>query len=263
MHSKQTGKPLLVRQQLETPRTVQEWQCEISKKEFGPLFKKDSKAIEAVILASTQQCRETWAKELRDTGKATIDVPGLGGVEVGRNLLSVDFVARTEHIREYTPNVIEPSFGIGRILYALCEHVYWTREGSDEARSVLSFPIAVAPTKVVICPLSSNKDFAPYVARLSKKLRAATISTRVDDSGSTIGKRYSRNDELGTPLAVTIDFQTLKDGAVTLRDRDTTRQVRADEDTVLRAIREMVGGKKTWEDVEKELPVFEGQEIGV
>lgn len=126
---------------------------------------------------------------------------------------------------------------------------------------VLSFPPAIAPTKVIIMPLSSNKDFTPHVARLSQKLRAAQISTRVDDSSATIGKRYSRNDELGTLLGITVDFQTVKDGTITLRDRDSTRQVRADTETILTAIKEIVGGSKTWEDIEKELPVFEGQEV--
>lgn len=110
-------------------------------------------------------------------------------------------------------------------------------------------------------PLSSNKDFIPHVTRLSQKLRAAQISTRVDDSSASIGKRYSRNDELGTSLGITVDFQTLKDGTITLRERDTTRQVRADTDKILTAIREIVGGSKTWEDVEKELPVFESQGV--
>ncbi len=65
---------------------------------------------------------------------------------------------------------------------------------------------------------------------------------------------------MGTPLGVTIDFQTAKDGTITLRDRDSTKQVRADEDRILAAIREMVSGEKTWEHVEQELPAFTGQE---
>ncbi|KAI1499018.1 hypothetical protein F5X99DRAFT_391431 [Biscogniauxia marginata] len=262
VHSKQTDKPLLVRERLETPRTVQEWQVEIEKKKFGPLFKKDGKIIESTILASTQECLGAWSKELQDNGKAIVDAPGLGQVEISKDLMSINFVTRQEHTREYTPNVIEPSFGIGRILYALCEHVYWVREG-DEARSVLSFPAVVAPTKVVICPLSSNNEFEPHVARLSRKLRAAQISTRVDDSNATIGRRYSRNDELGVILGVTVDFQTVQDGTITLRDRDTTRQVRADEETVVKAIKELTAGEKTWADLEKELPAFSAQEVEV
>lgn len=89
------------------------------------------------------------------------------------------------------------------------------------------------------------------------------ISSRVDDSGATIGKRYSRNDELGTPFGVTIDFQTVKDGSVTLRERDSTRQVRADEARILEAVQSMVNGSKLWSDVESELPKFEGQELEV
>lgn len=112
-------------------------------------------------------------------------------------------------------------------------------------------------------PLSSNKDFTPAVRKLSQKLRSAGISSRVDDSSASIGKRYSRNDELGTPFGVTVDFQTIKDGTITLRERDSTRQVRADEDKIIDAIRSLVDGTKTWKDVESELPLFEGQEVEV
>ncbi len=138
VHSKHTDKPLLVRQRLDEPRIVQEWQAEIDKKKFGPLFKKDSKAVEAAILATTQEQRETMAKEIQDGGKTTVDVPELGKVDIAKGLVTVEYRTRTDYVREYTPNVIEPSFGIGRILYALCEHNYWTRasEGGDEARSV-------------------------------------------------------------------------------------------------------------------------------
>lgn len=109
-------------------------------------------------------------------------------------------------------------------------------------------------------PLSSNKDFTPEVRKLSQKLRSAGVSSRIDDSSASIGKRYSRNDELGTPFGVTVDFQTLKDGTVTLRERDSTRQVRAEEDKIIAAIKALVEGTKTWQDVEGELPIFEGQQ---
>jgi len=95
---------------------------------------------------------------------------------------------------------------------------------------------------------------------MSLKLRGLGVSSRVDDSSASIGKRYSRNDELGTPLGITVDFQSVKDKTYTLRDRDSTKQVRADEDTILKAIKALVEGEKKWADVEKELPAFEGQE---
>jgi len=119
----------------------------------------------------------------------------------------------------------------------------------------------MAPTKVCIVPLSSKDEFVPHLRRLKHKLRVAKIEARVDDSSASIGKRYSRNDELGTALGITVDFQTLEDGTVTLRDRDSTRQVRAEEDKVLAAISAIVNGEKKWADIEKELPIFEAQEI--
>lgn len=75
-------------------------------------------------------------------------------------------------------------------MQALCEHSYWTR-AEDEARGVLSFPPAVAPTKVLIVPLSGHDDFKPFTQTVSDKLDDLGISNRVDDSGASIGKRYS------------------------------------------------------------------------
>ncbi|CAH0049331.1 unnamed protein product [Clonostachys solani] len=267
VHAKKTGAPLLVRQQREVPLVIEEWQLDIEKKKFGPLFKKDARTVEGALEATTQEQREKLAKELSDNGKITLDVAGVGNgqVEVSKDSIKIEFRKRTENVREFTPNVIEPSFGIGRTLYALLEHNFWTRasDGGDEARGVLSFPPIVAPTKVLIVPLSSNVQFKPNLKKLSQRLRSLGISSRVDDSSASIGKRYSRNDELGTPFGITVDFQTLQDQTLTLRDRDSTRQVRAEEDKIVDAIKSLADGSKTWADIEAELPKFEGQEIEV
>jgi len=95
---------------------------------------------------------------------------------------------------------------------------------------------------------------------MSYKLRQLGIPNRVDDSSASIGKRYSRNDELGTPLGITVDFQSVKDNTFTLRDRDSTKQVRSDEDRICAAIRSLVEGQKVWSDIQKELPEFTQQE---
>ncbi|KAI1816275.1 glycyl-tRNA synthetase [Poronia punctata] len=265
VHAKKTGASLVVRQRLPEPKQVTEWVVDIDRKKFGPHFKKDGRVIDAALEATTQAQREELAKSLDANGSLTIDVAGVGDgkVSVPKELIKIEQRTRTENVREFIPNVIEPSFGIGRILYSLLEHCYWTRasEGGDEARGVLSFPPTVAPTKVIIVPLSSVEAFRPFCYELSQKLRKIGISNRIDDSSATIGKRYSRNDELGTPLGVTIDFQTLQDKTVTLRDRDSTKQVRADSDTIVAAISSVVDGFKTWQDVEAELPAFVGQEI--
>jgi glycyl-tRNA synthetase len=267
VHATKTGAPLVVRETLAEPLVIEEFAAEVDKKKFGPFFKKDGKAIEAAIAATTQEQRESLAKDLNQDGKITLQVPGVGNgtVEISKDLLVIEKRTRTEHTREYTPNVIEPSFGIGRILYSLLEHSYWTRgtDGVDEARGVLSFPPPVAPTKVLLVPLSGHESFKPLIKQLSHKLRTMGISNRIDDSSASIGRRYSRNDELGTPLGITVDFQSVADKTFTLRDRDSTKQVRADEDVIVKAIQELVNGEKEWKDIEKELPAFEGQDAEV
>ncbi|CRK28129.1 hypothetical protein BN1708_004566 [Verticillium longisporum] len=267
VHAKKTGAPLIVRDRLDEPIVRELWEVEVDKKKFGPKFKKDGKIVEAALEATSQEQREALAKQLSEKGSLELEVAGVadGKVEISKDLVTIEFRKKVENTREYTPNVIEPSFGIGRILYSLIEHSYWTRgsDGGDEARSVLSFPPTVAPTKVLIVPLSANKAFKPFIQKISQKLRKVGVSSRIDDSSATIGKRYSRNDELGTPLGITIDFQSVQDSTYTLRDRDSTKQVRADEDAIVAAVLSIVEGSQEWKDIEAELPAFEGQEVDV
>jgi glycyl-tRNA synthetase len=113
----------------------------------------------------------------------------------------------------------------------------------------------------LLVPLSGNPDFRPLLLKLGSRLRQLGISSRVDDSSASIGRRYARNDELGTPFGVTIDFQSVKDDTVTLRDRDSTKQVRSDLESICSAIKSIVEGNKTWSDIQKELPEFTQQEV--
>ena len=135
VHSKATQTPLVVRQRLDEPRIIESWELDLNKKLFGPKFKKDGKLVEAAVLATTQEQRKGFAQDMETAGKISLDVPSVGAVEISKDLVKFEFKKITQHIREYTPNVIEPSFGIGRILFALCEHNYWVRDG-DEARGV-------------------------------------------------------------------------------------------------------------------------------
>lgn len=234
VHSKRTGEKLVVREQLAEPRTVELWQVEINKKTFGPKFKKDAKAVEEALLALSEDQYAQLAKDLEANGTGSVQVNGQD-IEVATDNVTVKRGTVTEHIREYTPNVIEPSFGIGRILYSLLEHSWWVRE-DDEARNVLSFPTVVAPFKCCLLPLSGNAAFEPLVRKYSRELRKAGVSLRTDDSKASIGRRYARNDELGIPYAITIDFDTVQDGTVTLRERDSTKQVRDTFENILKTL---------------------------
>lgn len=120
----------------------------------------------------------------------------------------------------------------------------------------MSFPPTVAPIKVLVVPLQKDAKFAPLLQELERRLDEDQISFRVDQSGVSIGKRYSRNDELGIPFGITVDYESLDDNSFTLRDRDSTKQVRASLDEILEAITKMVKGKEKWSDVQKRLPAF-------
>ena len=94
---------------------------------------------------------------------------------------------------------------------------------------------------------------------MPQRLRSLSISNRIDGTSASIRKRYSRNDELGTPLGIAMDFDFVKDGSIALRDRDSTKQVRASLDEIIAAIKSLVEGQETWEQVFKRLSEFLGQ----
>ncbi|KAI9720748.1 MAG: Glycine--tRNA ligase 1, mitochondrial [Chrysothrix sp. TS-e1954] len=260
VHAKRTGEALVVREPRAEPLEIEEWQVDLEKKKLGPMFRKGASAVETAIESSDQKERERLASELEGNGKIILAVPDLpdGKAELTSDLVKIVKRKRVEHVREYTPNVIEPSFGIGRILYSTLEHVYWHR-ADDVARGVLSLPAIIAPTKVLVLPISAKAEFKPLIRKVCLRLRAVGVSNRVDDSGVSIGRRYARNDELGTPYGVTIDFDSLTDRSMTLRERDSTKQVRGSEDEIINAIKGLVDGDETWAEVEKRLPVFTSQ----
>lgn len=113
--------------------------------------------------------------------------------------------------------------------------------------------------KFCLCHYLPQTEFVPIIRKVSQRLRSLGISNRIDDTSASIGKRYSRNDELNTPLGITVDFDSVKDGSITLRDRDSTKQVRASQDEIIAAIKSLVEGQETWEEVFKRFPEFLGQ----
>jgi glycyl-tRNA synthetase len=139
VHSTATGTPLVVKESRPKPLEITEWKASLEKKLVGPQFKKDAKKIEAAVASLGQDALEALADEL--ASKAVITVPtaeladGKTSVELSSEICSINKVTRVENTREYTPNVIEPSFGIGRILYSVLEHVFWHRP-QDTARQV-------------------------------------------------------------------------------------------------------------------------------
>ena len=127
---------------------------------------------------------------------------------------------------KFVPHVIEPSFGVERAVMAVLSAAYTEDEVNGEKRIVMKFPEHLAPVKYCVSPLLKNKPELVEKAReVYHILKEKHANVMWDDNGN-IGKRYRRQDEIGTPHCVVIDFDTLEDNTVTIRDRDTTEQTR-------------------------------------
>jgi glycyl-tRNA synthetase len=135
-------------------------------------------------------------------------------------------IADKEGEAPITPHVIEPSFGVDRTILAILTSAYTEDELGGEARTYLKFNSAVAPIKAAVFPLLKNKpELAAKARGVYSMLKKSVPQIMWDDNGN-IGKRYRRQDEIGTPVCITIDFQTLEDDTVTIRSRDTGEQER-------------------------------------
>ncbi|MDP9068286.1 MAG: glycine--tRNA ligase [Actinomycetota bacterium] len=209
--------------------------------------------------AENLRLREHEADELSHYAKRTYDIeynfPGMGWSEIEgiANRTDFDLKAHAEHSGEdlsyfdpdtderYIPYVIEPSVGVERPLMAFLIDAYAedeapTATGKMEKRTVLKLDKRLAPIKVAVLPLSKHADLVPVAERVAAQIRPH-FATDIDIT-QAIGKRYRRQDEIGTPFCVTVDFETLEDQQVTVRERDTMEQKRIGIDAVVEFVRE-------------------------
>lgn len=126
----------------------------------------------------------------------------------------------------YVPHVIEPSFGVERLIMAIMLSCYREDEMNGEKRTYLALPENIAPVKYMVCPLVKNKPEIVAKAREVYEMMKQKYGAVIWDDNSNVGKRYRRADEIGVPKCITIDFDTLEDNTVTVRDRDTAEQIR-------------------------------------
>jgi glycyl-tRNA synthetase len=145
----------------------------------------------------------------------------------------------------FVPHVIEPSFGVERAVMAVLCNAYSEDEINGEKRAFLKLPAHLAPVKVAVSPLLKNKpELVAKAQEVYKTLKKDFKNVMYDDNGN-IGKRYRRQDEIGTPHCVTIDFDTLQDDTVTVRNRDTTEQQRVITSELIVAIKNLMDKKVT------------------
>lgn len=179
------------------------------------------------------------------------DFPTLGFDEIGGLAYRTDFDLKNHQSKSgknleyrpkdgskpFIPHVIEPTFGLDRYVLAVISNAYKIDEINGESRNYLQLPKHLAPVKVAVFPLLKNKpELTDKAQEIYKSLRSEFGQVVWDDNGN-IGKRYRRQDEIGTPYCVTVDFETLDDKCVTLRDRDTTTQQRVPIEQIIDTIK--------------------------
>jgi len=144
-----------------------------------------------------------------------------------------------ENNKRYTPYVIEPAMGADRSVLAFLCDAYCEEETENETRVLLKLHPDIAPIKIAVLPLSRNEKLTRYSRNIFDKLNSI-YETQYDDTQS-IGRRYRRQDEIGTPLCVTVDFESVEeDNSVTIRHRDTMKQIRVSSDKLIEAIHDQL-----------------------
>jgi glycyl-tRNA synthetase len=253
VHSKATRTSMVATQKVDPPEEVEFAKLKFDRKLLGQVFKNDQRAVSGALdaLAENWADFEPIATALENNGKTTVD-----GFEITKEMVSWEKKKKMVHEIKFLPSVIEPSFGMGRILYSLLEHCFYQREG-DEQRCVMRFKPQVAPDKCAVFPISSNKECNLIVDEIAADLMENDLSTRVDKSSASLGRRYARADELGVPFAVTVDFESLNDDTVTLRERDSTKQIRIGKADATTLIWKIVHGKVTWEELMQKYPIVQ------
>ncbi|WP_455369942.1 glycine--tRNA ligase [[Eubacterium] cellulosolvens] len=172
-----------------------------------------------------------------DAANVQAQINGKGSFHLGKYLIKKEhFDIKTsfkkETGRRIIPHVIEPSFGVDRLVYAAMEFAYSTKED----RVILSLPKSIVPFDAVVLPLMAKIELVDETKKIYTNLQKSGLEIHYDEVGS-IGKRYARYDEIAVPLAVTIDYQTIDDGTVTIRDRDTWKQQRVNKDELIALIK--------------------------
>jgi glycyl-tRNA synthetase len=210
------------------------------------------------IAPQNLQLREHAKDELSHYSKRTVDIEydfpfgGFSEIEGIANRTDFDLNAHAqvsgkklgyfdqENDRHIVPYVIEPAMGVDRCFLTAMIDSYAEEEVRGEKRTVLRLLPQIAPVKVAILPLSRNEQLIPPARKIADLLRPHFM-TQYDDA-QAIGRRYRRQDEIGTPYCVTIDFESLEDEAVTIRERDEMTQIRVPIANLVETLREKLPG---------------------
>ncbi len=233
-HAEFSGTELTHFKRFDEPREMEVEKVRAKHKALGPAFKGKAKAIAAAM-------EEASPSAVKD-GKLKIVVDG-EEIELTDEFFEIAKVNEKVTGERVVPHVIEPSHGLDRIFYSVLEHAYSHDEKEDY--TVLRLKPAVAPIKLGVFPLMEKDGLDDIARSIYEKVHSHRVEAYYDGSG-TIGKRYARMDEVGTPWCITVDYDSLENGAapgtVTIRDRDSTEQKRVKIEDVPRIVDDLLAG---------------------
>ncbi|GAB7019031.1 glycine--tRNA ligase [Halostagnicola bangensis] len=245
-HAEHSGDRFTVFKQYDEPKTVERATVDPDMSYLGPEFGGDAQAVVEKLEALAGRDRSAFDDE-------SVEIE-LGGesheIPVEKTGFAVE--EQTEAGEHVVPNVIEPSFGVDRVVYTVLHHAYREDEVAGEERTYLELEPEVAPTFAGVFPLQNDDELETQADDIASDLREAGLSVTYDDSGN-IGRRYRRQDEVGTPFCVTVDYETIEDEetAVTVRERDSTDQKRLPVDGLAETLVALRKGEVAFSDLEE------------
>lgn len=197
------------------------------------------------------------AESLQQQGSFTITTVSGHQIVLEASLIDIRSTKKKKTGEYVVPTVIEPSFGIGRIVTGVMEHNYFLRKDTDN-RIVLTLPISVAPIKFGLLSIRTGHEEQQLLDSVTQNLKTQRIKGRTDSSATSIGKKYSRLDEIGVPYCVTVDSLSVMDKSITIRERDSMKQIRLPvSDFVDRVALNLLRGVVSWEELRTLYPAVE------
>ncbi len=237
-HMKASGSDMQIFKEYATPVETEQRVVKPVMAKMGPAFKKEAGKVGQLL-----------AKADPKTVAAAMQKDGFFMVENYKVLPEHVEIATQKTVvrgRRFVPHVVEPSFGSDRLFYTALEYAYSLKDD----RVVMNFPRSIAPTQLGVYPLMSKDGMMEKATEIQKQLIMEGFSVEFDEAGS-IGRRYARADEAGIPLGITVDYDTLSEGTVTIRDRDSWRQVRSPIGDLPQLLQRYFQGKINFEDLGK------------
>ncbi|EFC40211.1 predicted protein [Naegleria gruberi] len=225
-HSQHSNSDLSLFDSFDEPLEEREIVVEFSHQKLGKRYKNDTKILLEHLSGLSKEKKSQYQTELETNHKISLDINGKN-FQLSKDDISFVECVKKVYGEKITPHIIDLSFSVSRILLSLLEHVFWTR---DEERPILSLPSQLAPIKVLLvsnCKVKTNEE-KMVLEKVTKIIRTLSIPFKHDESAHSIGKKYKRADEIGIPIAITIDEESLLNATVTIRFRDTCLQERVE-----------------------------------